>query len=461
MPSTLTALLCLGLSVGLRTPVQAGTLPKPTLWAEPGTVIPWGSSVTILCQGALQAEEYHLYKDEISEPWFKQKTLDPRNKTKFSITQMTARTAGRYQCYYLSQGVWSEHSDPLELVVTGAYSKPRRSALPSAVVTSGDTVILQCGSRQGFERFILTKEGEDRLSWTLDSQPHPSGQFQALFFMGPVTPSHKWMFRCYGYSRNTPQVWSQPSDPLELLASGMYRKPSLSAQPGPLVLPGDNLTLQCHSEPGFDRFALTKDQGTTPQQCLHGQHSPDFPQGPVNLTHGGQYRCYSGQNLSYVWSYPSAPLDILIAGIYKKPSLSAHPGPSVPWGENVTLQCCSEVRADTFHLHREGSLDPPQQLHLQDTAAPSQANFTISPVTWGHHGIYRCYSSHSSSPFQLSQPSDPLELLVSGAADTISPSQNKSDPRTSHPQCYTMENLIHMGMPGLVLVVLGVLIFQA
>ena len=97
-----------------------------------------------------------------------------------------------------------------------------------------------------------------------------------------------------------------------------------------------------------------------------------------------------------------------------KPSLLAQPGHSVPWKSTVTLQCGSEVRADIFHLHREGSLDPPQQLHLQDTAAPSQANFTISPVTWSHSGTYRCYSSHSSSPFLLSQPSDPLELLVSG-----------------------------------------------
>ena len=95
---------------------------------------------------------------------------------------------------------------------------------------------------------------------------------------------------------------------------GVYREPSLSAQPGPLVLPGDSLTLQCRSEPGFDRFALTKNEGTTPPQRLHGQHSPDFPLGPVTLTHGGRYRCYSGHNLSYVWSAPSAPLDILIAG---------------------------------------------------------------------------------------------------------------------------------------------------
>ncbi|XP_036903159.1 leukocyte immunoglobulin-like receptor subfamily A member 2 isoform X3 [Sturnira hondurensis] len=201
---------------------------------------------------------------------------------------------------------------------------------------------------------------------------------------------------------------------LHQVQAGVYREPSLSAQPGPLLLPGDSLTLQCHSEPGLDKFALTKDKGPTPPQRLQGQHSPSFPLGPVDLTHGGRYRCYSGHNLSYVWSAPSAPLDILIAGKYRKPSLSAQPGPSVPWGANVTLQCRSEVRADTFHLHREGSLDPPQQLRLQDTAAPSQANFTISTVTWGHHGTYRCYSSHSSSPFQLSQPSDPLELLVSG-----------------------------------------------
>ena len=94
----------------------------------------------------------------------------------------------------------------------------------------------------------------------------------------------------------------------------MYREPFLSAQPGPLVLPGDSLTLQCRSELGFDRFALTKDKRPTPSQSLHGQHSPDFPLGPVSLTHGGRYRCYSGHNLSYAWSAPSAPLDLLIAG---------------------------------------------------------------------------------------------------------------------------------------------------
>lgn len=80
----------------------------------------------------------------------------------------------------------------------------------------------------------------------------------------------------------------------------------------------------------------------------------------------------------------------------------------------MTLQCRSEIVLDTFHLFKEGSLAPAQSLSLQDTTAPLQANFTLSPMTSAHHGTYRCYGSHSTSPYVLSNPSDPLQLLISG-----------------------------------------------
>ncbi|XP_005859210.2 PREDICTED: leukocyte immunoglobulin-like receptor subfamily A member 6, partial [Myotis brandtii] len=252
MTPTLRALLCLGLSVGLRTPVQAGPIPKPTIWAEPGPVIPWASPVTIWCQGSPEAEEYHLDKEGSPRPWKIEKQLEPGDKAKFSNTYITDVHAGIFHCYYRSPAGWSKHSDFLELVVTGSYLRPSLSALPSAVVPSGGNVTLQCGSGQGFGRFLLTKEGDHRLSWTLGSEPQSSGRSQALFRVGPVTPSHRWTFRCYGCYRNRSHVCSHPSDALELLVPGKSGKPSLLSQQGPIVASGQSLTLQCRSDVGYD-----------------------------------------------------------------------------------------------------------------------------------------------------------------------------------------------------------------
>ncbi|XP_046505746.1 LOW QUALITY PROTEIN: leukocyte immunoglobulin-like receptor subfamily B member 3, partial [Equus quagga] len=362
------------------------------------------------------AEVYHLYKERVSIPVETETPQDSSNKTSFSIESMSSHTAGLYQCAYHSRrnwNGWSERSDPLRLLVTGVYSAPSLSAHPGPVVASGENVSLLCSSEFTSVTFHLLKEGGADPPRHVESRSHHWRE-PAVFPVDPVNTSHGGTYRCYYNPHSYPYVWSHPSGPLQLEVTGVYKEPSLSAQPGSLVLSGDNLTLQCRSEAGFDRFALTRDEGLTPPQNLHGQHSGDFPLGHVSHTHGGQYRCYGRHILSYAWSAPSAPLEILIAGMYEKPSLSAQPGPSVSWGENVTLQCGSEIWFDTFHLSKEGSPAPPQHLRLQDTAAPFQANFTIGPLTSDHEGTYRCYGSNSTSPHLLSLPSDPLELRVSG-----------------------------------------------
>ncbi|XP_071460840.1 leukocyte immunoglobulin-like receptor subfamily A member 6 isoform X7 [Marmota flaviventris] len=430
MSPTLTALLCLGLSLGPGTRGQAGTLLKPTLWAEPGSVIARGRPVTIWCEGPLEAQEFRLDKEGSSVSWDRQSPLGPRNKAKFSIPYMTEHRAGRYQCRYLSSAGWSEHSDPLELVVvTGTYSKPWISALPSSVVTSGGNVTLQCVSGQRYDRFVLTKEGGHHLTWTLDSQRH------TLFPMGLLTPSHRWTFTCYGYYRSKPQVWSEPSDPLELLVSGVSRKPSLLTQQGPVLAPGENLTLQCHSDVTYDRFTLSKEGALNlpqrpAQQPQAGLSQADFLLGPVSSSHGGRYRCYGGHSLSPEWSAPSDPLDILVSGLSLgprtrgqagqppvTPSLSVQPGPTVSSGENVTLLCQSWNWMDTFLLCKEGAADPPLRLRAEYRAPWYQAEFSMRAVTSALGGTYRCYGSRSSSPYLLSWPSAPLDLVVSGGPE--------------------------------------------
>ncbi|XP_024595574.1 leukocyte immunoglobulin-like receptor subfamily B member 3 [Neophocaena asiaeorientalis asiaeorientalis] len=431
-----TNLLGLVLCLGHTMHTQAGTLPSHSTRAEPDSVSPQGWPVTIVCRGPAGAEEFRLDKEGSSAPWYRQPSLEPGDKGKLSIPHMTQPYAGRYHCYYLSPTGWSESSDPLELVVTEAHSKPTLSALPSPVVTSGGNVTLQCDSWEGLDRFILTKEGEPKSSWTLDAQRDPHGQTQALLPVGRVTPSHRWMFRCHGFYRNTPQVWSAPSDPLELLVSGVSGKPSLLTPQGPVVASGQSLTLQCRSDVGYDRFALSQEgRQALPQrpgrQPQAGLSQADFPLGPVTNTLAGRYRCYGGHNLSSEWSAPSDPLDILVAGWFPDtPSLSVQPGPVVASGENVTLLCQSGSTKETFLLSKEGAARPPLRLRSKYQGGHFQAEFSMSPVTSAHNGTYRCYSSLSSNPYLLSHASAPLELMVSGGSEVGALPPTEPGPQT-------------------------------
>ncbi|XP_055094862.1 leukocyte immunoglobulin-like receptor subfamily B member 1 [Symphalangus syndactylus] len=426
MTPILTVLVCLGLSLGPRTHVQAGTLPKPTFWAEPGSVIAQESPVTLRCQGSQETQEYHLYREKKSASWINQIRPELVKKGQFPIPSVTWEHAGRYRCQYYSHR-WSEPSDPLELVVTGVYSKPTLSAQPSPVVASGGRVTLQCGSQLAFDGFILCKEGEDEHPQCLISQPRTRGWSLAIFSVGPVSPSRRWSYRCYGYDSSSPYMWSSPSDLLELLVPGVSKKPSLSVQPGPVMAPGEELTLQCGSDVGYDRFTLYKEgernflqrPGRQPQA---GLSQANFTLGPVSRSYGGQYRCSGAHNVSSQWSAPSDPLDILIAGqIRARPSLSVQPGPMVASGENVTLLCQSQGWMDTFLLTKEGAADPLLRLKSKHQSHKHQAEFPVGPVTSAHAGTYRCYGSLNSDPYLLTHPSEPLELVVSGPSMVLSP----------------------------------------
>lgn len=116
---SLTALLCLGLCWRPWDQVQAGVLPKPSIQADPGPIVPKGSPVTLWCQGSPQAEVYRLYKVGDSGLWEDEATQDSRNTARFHFESLSSRHAGQYQCAYRSMKGWSRQSDPLALVVTG------------------------------------------------------------------------------------------------------------------------------------------------------------------------------------------------------------------------------------------------------------------------------------------------------------------------------------------------------
>ncbi|XP_015841053.3 leukocyte immunoglobulin-like receptor subfamily A member 6 [Peromyscus maniculatus bairdii] len=469
MTFTFIALLCLGLTLGLRTPVLAGALPKPVLRVQPDSVVYKQTTVTFVCEGTTEAKAYRLYKEENQKLKRIEFLQNPKNKAEFSISKIDRYHAGQYRCQYRTRDGWSEYSDSLELVVTGVYSKPILSAHPSPVVTEGGNVILQCVSGQGYHSFVMMKEGPQKLYWTLDTQYNPyTGQFQDLLFVDPVTSSQRWTFRCYSFNRNRPLVWSEPSDPLELLVSGLSKKPSLLTHQGQILDPGKSLTLQCCSDINYDRFALYKLGGAVftqndGQWTQSGLSLANFTLGPVSSSTGGQYRCYGAHNLSSVWSASSDPLDILITGQRSfSPSLSVKPNSTVHSVDIVTLLCQSPYKVDTFILSKEGAAHQPQRLKAKFHVWDFQAEFSMSAVTSDLSGIYRCYGSWDSSPYLLSHGSGPVELTVSGSIRASSTPPSRPMPTAaSENQDHTVENIIRMGMAVMILIVLGILVFEA
>ena len=104
----------------------------------------------------------------------------------------------------------------------------------------------------------------------------------------------------------------------------------------------------------------------------------------------------------------------LLLGVSTKPTISAHPGPLMQVGQNVTLRCHSLVWFDNFTLHQENSTGLFQRSGQMLTGGYAAADFIIGPMTLASVGTYRCYGSLSHSPYVWSAPSDPVDIIITG-----------------------------------------------
>uniref|UniRef100_A0A2K6L446 Immunoglobulin domain-containing protein n=1 Tax=Rhinopithecus bieti TaxID=61621 RepID=A0A2K6L446_RHIBE len=299
----------------------------------------------------------------------------------------------------------------------GGQDKTFLSVRPSAVVPKGGNVTLRCYYRGGlynFTNFTLYKDDRSHVP-ILHSRI-----FQESFLMGPVTPAHAGTYRCQGSYPHSPLrrrlLNSQP------LFLGVHKKPSLRALPGPLVKSGETVILQCSSDTVFEHFFLHSE--VTFEEPLH---LANYSIGPMPSDPSGSYRCYGSVTHSPITSLRKLPL--LLPGIYEKPSLSAQPGPTVQAGENVILSCSSESSFDMYHLSREGEAHELSLPAVPSVNGTFQADFALGPAT--HGGTYRCFGSFRTTPYEWSDPSDPLPVSVTGNPSRSWPSPTEPSSKTS------------------------------
>ncbi|XP_043293026.1 uncharacterized protein LOC122421220 [Cervus canadensis] len=112
-----------------------GTLPRPSISAEPGSVVPWGRPVSIVCRGPAGVRSFRLEKDNRYNYTEVAVTSRGEQETeaRLHITALHKDAVGRYHCIYRIDSRWSELSEALSLEGT----EEAVSALPTGGRTTG------------------------------------------------------------------------------------------------------------------------------------------------------------------------------------------------------------------------------------------------------------------------------------------------------------------------------------
>ncbi|EMP24646.1 Immunoglobulin superfamily member 1 [Chelonia mydas] len=228
--------------------------PKPTISLRPSVGVALGGAVTIQCRGRHQNVRFLLYK--VGNPNTLQGVEPAGDMAEFSIRNMSRRDTGTYSCRYSTKSdppVWSEPSDPVELVVAELPAPgPSISVSPSGVIALGGAVTIRCQCRCKARRLLLCKDGVQIRELDVAGD---GGEF--------TIPSARWedsgVYSCQSRSRTEPPNWSDPSDYVQIVVAELrYPKPSISLRPTGGVALGGAVTVRCQGSHQNMRFLLHK-----------------------------------------------------------------------------------------------------------------------------------------------------------------------------------------------------------
>ena len=159
---------------------------------------------------------------------------EPKNKAKENATKHTGRvidfdgSRGHFSHLQMS-GEALRWGDSLKLTTSlllGVFTKPSISALPGPLVQVGENVILRCHSLVVFDKFILHQESSTG-HFQRRGEMFTGGHATADFVIGPMTLASAGTYRCYSSLSCSPNEWSAPSDPMDIVITGECGQTSL------------------------------------------------------------------------------------------------------------------------------------------------------------------------------------------------------------------------------------------
>ncbi|XP_044844267.1 immunoglobulin superfamily member 1-like [Mauremys mutica] len=331
------------------------SLPGPSISLSLTSVTASGTDVTIRCQGPRRDVRFFLHK---AGDLNLQRQMDPAGDgAEFRIPSVGRQHGGSYSCSYRPRSepfVSSQPSDTVQLAVAGgtnpsqpgeapaptrpgvtgpggtdptqrgaaptptrpgsagpepSYPKPNISLRPSGRVAPGGAVTIRCECRCRGARVLLSKAGDPDTRRVMD----PAGDV-AEFPIRSVSRRDAGSYSCQYSTKSNPPVWSEPSDPVELVVAELPAPgPSISVSPSGVITLGAAITIRCQCWCEARKLLLYKG-GIRIQEVDADGDGGEFTIPSARREDSGSYSCRSrSRSEPPNWSDPSDFVRIVVA----------------------------------------------------------------------------------------------------------------------------------------------------
>uniref|UniRef100_A0A8C0GVQ0 Immunoglobulin domain-containing protein n=1 Tax=Chelonoidis abingdonii TaxID=106734 RepID=A0A8C0GVQ0_CHEAB len=193
----------------------------------------------------------------------------------------------------------------------GSLPKPSISVSPGGVIPVRGNVTIRCRHQRLGMRFLLYKDGDGDYLTNTD----PAGS-EAEFPITSARREHGGNYTCRYTYRSGGTVYSEPSDPVQIIVAGEgLPRPNISLSPTGVTAPGANVTIRCQGPRWNVRFFLHKAGDLNPQRHMDpAGAAAEFHIPTMGRQHRGSYSCsYRPGSEPFISSLPSDPVQLVVA----------------------------------------------------------------------------------------------------------------------------------------------------